>query len=189
VRHPLRARQEIDSFDRLILQGKDYYEPQGYEIHYETTVSAVDPAARHVEVPGQAPCTSTGSCSPPASRYQRPEIPGAELDGLTTSGTSARPSAGTGSSTRCSARSSPRRSHRRGDGDRAGHRGIETHLVDPHPWAMAEIADPDIMAPVEESWRELGVHVHLNTRIDAFLGTERVHAVKTSGGEIPWTWS
>ena len=51
------------------------------------------------------------------------------------------------------------------------HRGIETHLVDPHPWAMAEIADPDIMAPVEESWREMGVHIHLNTRIKAFLGT------------------
>ena len=39
-------------------------------------------------------------------------------------------------------------------------RGIETHLVDPHPWPMAEIADPDIMEPVEESSRELGVEVH-----------------------------
>jgi NADH oxidase (H2O2-forming) len=50
---------------------------------------------------------------------------------------------------------------------------------------MAEIADPDIMAPVEESWREIGVKVQWNTRIDAFLGTERVQAVKTSRGEIP----
>src|ERR1044072_8986027 len=45
--------KEIDSFDRLILQGKDYYEAQGYEIHYETTVSAVDPAAHTVQVPGE----------------------------------------------------------------------------------------------------------------------------------------
>ena len=67
--------------------------------------------------------------------------------------------------------------------------GIETHLVDPHPWAMAEIADPDIMAPVEESWRELGVHVHLNTGIKAFLGTEKVHAVATSQATSLSTWS
>ena len=37
------------------------------------------------------------------------------------------------------------------------HRGIETHLVDPTPWRMSEGADPDIMAPVEESWEEMGV--------------------------------
>ena len=26
------------------------------------------------------------------------------------------------------------------------HRGIETHVVDPHPWALSEVADPDIAA-------------------------------------------
>jgi NADH oxidase (H2O2-forming) len=41
------------------------------------------------------------------------------------------------------------------------------------------------MAPVEESWAELGVTTHWNTRIDAFIGTERVKAVRTSDGEIP----
>ena len=63
-------------------------------------------------------------------------------------------------------------------------RGIETHLVDPHPWPMAEIADPDIMAPVEESWRELGVKVHLNTAIEALSGTGKVQAVQTLQGEL-----
>lgn len=63
-------------------------------------------------------------------------------------------------------------------------RGIETHLVDPHPWPMAEIADSDIMAPVEESWRELGVKVHLNTAIEALSGTGKVQAVQTSQGEL-----
>ena len=47
------------------------------------------------------------------------------------------------------------------------HRGIETHLVDPSPWPMSEVADPDIMAPVEESWRELGVITHFNTTLKA----------------------
>ena len=64
-------------------------------------------------------------------------------------------------------------------------RGIETYLVDPHPWPMAEIADPDIMAPVEESWRELGVKVHLNTAIQALSGAGKVQAVQTSQGEFP----
>ena len=65
------------------------------------------------------------------------------------------------------------------------HRGIETHVIDPNPWAMAEVADPDIMAPVQESWAELGVHMHFNTDLQAFLGTDKIEAVKTSAGDIP----
>jgi NADH oxidase (H2O2-forming) len=67
------------------------------------------------------------------------------------------------------------------------HRGVETHLVDPNPYALAMMADPDIMAPVQESWTELGVHMHFNTTLEAFLGDENgaVRAVQTSDGEIP----
>ena len=64
------------------------------------------------------------------------------------------------------------------------HRGIETHLVDPSPWPMSEMADPDIMEPVEESWRELGVKTHFNTTLEAFLGEDHLRAVQTSDGEI-----
>jgi NADH oxidase (H2O2-forming) len=178
--------REIDSFDRLILLDKEHYRQQGFEIHYETIVSAIHLADRTVEVPGQAPVHFDRLVLATGFEYQRPEIPGAELDGLYYVRV---------------IRAAERWDRILDTVQRAviaeaqpigvematalAHRGIETHLVDPHPWAMAEIADPDIMAPVEESWRELGVHVHLNTRIDAFLGTERVHAVKTSGGEIP----
>ena len=64
------------------------------------------------------------------------------------------------------------------------HRGIETHLIDPSPWPMSEIADPDIMAPVEDSWNELGVTTHFNTTLKAFLGDGHVRAVQTSDAEI-----
>jgi NADH oxidase (H2O2-forming) len=64
------------------------------------------------------------------------------------------------------------------------HRGIETHVVDPGPWPMSQVADPDIMAPVEDSWRELGVSTHFNTTLQAFLGEGDVRAVQTSDGEI-----
>ncbi len=67
------------------------------------------------------------------------------------------------------------------------HRGIETHLIDPQPWALAEVADPDIAAPVEESWAEMGVKMHFNTDIEAFVGDEKgqVRAVRTGEGELP----
>ncbi len=57
------------------------------------------------------------------------------------------------------------------------HRGIETHLIDPHPWALAEVGDPDIMKPVMDSWTEMGVISHYNTKVEAFLGEGKVRAV------------
>jgi NADH oxidase (H2O2-forming) len=67
------------------------------------------------------------------------------------------------------------------------HRGIETHLVDPHPWALSEAADPDIAEPVQESWAEMGVKMHFNTRLEEFLGdgNGKVRGVRTSEGELP----
>jgi NADH oxidase (H2O2-forming) len=49
------------------------------------------------------------------------------------------------------------------------------------------IADADIMAPVADSWREMGVHLHFNTTLEKFLGDGegQVRAVQTSDGEIP----
>ncbi|MEO7006237.1 MAG: FAD-dependent oxidoreductase [Terrimesophilobacter sp.] len=178
--------KEIDSFDRLILQGKEFYADRGFEIHYGTVVSRIDLANQTVEAPGQAPVHFDKLVLATGFQYERPNIPGADLDGLyyvrdirdaerwdkvldtvkTAVIAGAQP-IGVEMATALA------------------RRGIETHLVDPHPWAMAEIADPDIMAPVEESWNELGVHMHLNTQVKKFLGTQRVHAVKTSDGEIP----
>jgi NADH oxidase (H2O2-forming) len=66
------------------------------------------------------------------------------------------------------------------------HRGIETHLVDPSPWALSMATDPDIVAPVQESWLEMGARLHFNTKLDAILGDDAGHVrgVATSGGEI-----
>jgi NADH oxidase (H2O2-forming) len=65
------------------------------------------------------------------------------------------------------------------------HRGIETHLIDPGPWALSVATDPDIIKPVEDSWVEMGAHLHFNTKLNAFLGDNGgLRAVATSGGEI-----
>ena len=67
------------------------------------------------------------------------------------------------------------------------HRGIETHLVDPSPWALSMATDPDIVKPVEDSWIEMGAKLHFNTKLEAILGDAdgAVRAVQTSDGEIP----
>ncbi len=66
------------------------------------------------------------------------------------------------------------------------HRGIETHLVDPSPWALSMATDPDIVEPVQDSWLEMGANLHFNTKLEAILGDAdgAVRAVQTSDGEI-----
>jgi NADH oxidase (H2O2-forming) len=66
------------------------------------------------------------------------------------------------------------------------HRGIETHLIDATPWAMSMVTDPDIAEFVEDSWREMGVHLHFNTTLEEILGDAdgAVRGVRTSDGEI-----
>ncbi|MEW5961401.1 MAG: FAD-dependent oxidoreductase, partial [Chloroflexota bacterium] len=65
-------------------------------------------------------------------------------------------------------------------------RGIETHLVDEAPWLLSDFADPDMMKPVQDSLEEMGVKLHLGTRLSGFKGQNgRLTAVETSDGEIP----
>jgi NADH oxidase (H2O2-forming) len=64
------------------------------------------------------------------------------------------------------------------------HRGLETHFVDPGGWPMSDIADPDIMEPVEESLRELGINMHMQTSVERFVGDDKVRGVATSKGEL-----
>jgi NADH oxidase (H2O2-forming) len=178
--------REIDSFDRLVLQNKDHYREQGLDIHYETHVESIDLAKGEVDVRGSGRVPFDRLVVGTGFSYETPDIPGTDLDGIyyvrdlrlarewdkrldkvkTAVVVEAQP-IGVEMATALA------------------RRGIETYLVDPHPWPMAEIADPDIMAPVEESWRELGVKVHLNTAIQALSGPGKVRAVQTSQGEFP----
>lgn len=178
--------KEIDSFDRLILQGKEFYEEQGFEIHYETVVSGIDTDKHVIEVPGQGSVSYDRLVVATGFHYEKPNVPGADLGGLyyvRDIRAAQRWDALLDTVKRAVvAESQPIGTEM---ATALAHRGIETHLVDPKPWPMADMADPDIMAPVEESWSELGLITHWDTRIDAFIGTEWVKAVRTSGGEIP----
>ena len=178
--------REIDSFDRLVLQDKDFYRERGIDVHYETTVEAIDLARGEVTVRNMGRVPYDSLVVGTGFAYEKPRIAGIDLDGIyyvrslqlarewdellddvkVAVVVEAQP-IGVEMATALA------------------RRGIETHLVDPHPWPMAEIADPDIMEPVEESWRELGVNTHFNTLTEALVGNGKVKAVKTSDGELP----
>ncbi len=189
--------KEIPDFDRLFLAGKEAYVEAGIDIHYNTKVTGLD-LARHVVMvegeapgPGVSPTTEVGwerLILATGFDYADPGVPGSDLDGLYY----------------------VKNIRRAMEWDKVidtvkvaviveasplglemvtamAHRGIETHLIDPHPWALAEAADPDIAGPVEDSWAEMGVKMHFNTDLEAFLdnGKGHVRGVRTSAGELP----
>jgi NADH oxidase (H2O2-forming) len=176
--------KEIDDFQRLFLATKDAYVQAGIDIRYETRVGRVDVARKVVHVDGQD-VPWDGLVLATGFNYADPGVPGGDLDGLyyvknireamewdkvldtvkVAVVVEASP-LGVEMTTALA------------------HRGIDTHVVDPGPWPMSEMADPDIMEPVEESWRELGVKAHFNTTLEAFLGEGHLRAVQTSDGEI-----
>jgi NADH oxidase (H2O2-forming) len=178
---------EIPDFERLFLAGKQAYVDAGIDVHYETRVSAVDTAAKTVTVEGEGVVGYDNLIIGTGWNYADPGVPGGDLKGLyyvknirkamewdkviSETKSAVVVEAGPLGLEMVTA---------------LAHRGVETHLIDPNPYALAMMADPDIMAPVEESWRELGAHLHFNTTLEAFLGDAdgKVRAVRTSDGEI-----
>src|SRR6266699_487296 len=74
--------KEIDTFDRLILQGREYYEELGYDIRYGTRVSSIDLRGRTVAVDGRAGESFDSLVIATGFEYERPDIPGTDLDGI-----------------------------------------------------------------------------------------------------------
>ncbi len=178
--------KEIPDFERLFLGTKQQYADQGIDIRYSTRVDGYDLASSTVavdgrEVPFDALVVATGW------NYAKPDVPGADLSGLyylknireamewdkvlDSVRSAVVLEAGPLGMEMVTA---------------LAHRGIETHLVDPTPWALSMATDPDIAKPVEDSWVEMGVKLHFNTKLEAILGdgSGAVRGVRTSAGEI-----
>ena len=179
--------KEIPDFERLFLAGKQAYVDAGIDVHYNTGVSALDTGRKVVTVAGEGDVGYDTVVLATGFNYADPGVPGGDLAGLYY----------------------VKNIRQAIEWDKVldsvrkavvveasplgvemvtalGHRGIETHLVDTHPWPLAEMVDPDIMAPVQQSWDELGVVAHYNTTLKAFLGDDdgHVRAVQTSDGEL-----
>jgi NADH oxidase (H2O2-forming) len=182
--------REIEDFRSLFLADKEAYVQAGIDVHYETRVTAVDLDGQSVQVQEKGGRRSeirydrlvlaTGF------DYANPGVPGVDLAGLYYVKNIRRAMKWDkvldSVSRAVVVEATPLGLEMT---TALAHRGIETHLIDPHPWPLAEVADPDVMAPVEESWAEMGVITHYNTKLEAFLGDGRVSAVATSTGELP----
>ncbi|MGH9265452.1 MAG: FAD-dependent oxidoreductase [Acidimicrobiales bacterium] len=178
--------KEIPDFEALFLATKETYRENGIDIHYETAVTGLDVAKRTVTVKGEGEVSWDRLILGTGFTYADPGVPGSDLEGLyyVKNIRQAMEWDKVLDDTKVAVvvEASPLGLEMV---TALAHRGIETHLVDPHPWALAEATDPDIAAPVEESWAEMGVKMHFNTRLEAFVGEGRVRAVKTDQGELP----
>jgi len=178
--------KEIPDFERLFLGTKQQYADQGIDIRYQTRVESCDLAAKTVRVGGSTvPFDALVVAS--GWNYGEPEVRGADLTGiyymknireamewdkvLDSVQSAVVLEAGPLGLEMVTA---------------LAHRGIETHLVDPTPWALSMATDPDITRPVEDSWVDMGVSLHFNTKLEEIRGDEHgaVRGVRTSEGEI-----
>ncbi|HEX2119053.1 MAG TPA: FAD-dependent oxidoreductase [Acidimicrobiales bacterium] len=178
--------KEIPDFEALFLATKETYRENGIDIRYETAVTGLDVARRTVTVKGEGEVSWDRLVLGTGFTYADPGVPGSDLEGLyyVKNIRQAMEWDKVLDNTKVAVvvEASPLGLEMV---TALAHRGIETHVVDPHPWALAEATDPDIAAPVEESWAEMGVKMHFNTRLEAFVGEGRVRAVKTDQGELP----
>ena len=177
--------REIPDFERLFLATRETYATAGIDIHYETRVASFSTEHKTVSVDGEGEVGYDRLIIATGFDYASPGVPGTDLGGLYYV-----------------------KNIRRAiewdkvlDGVRAAvvveasplglemvtalcHRGIETHLVDPGAWALSMATDPDIIAPVQDSWQEKGAKLHFNTTLTGFAGQSNLRAVETSDGEI-----
>lgn len=182
---PYVLGREIPDFERLFLAGPENYEQAGIDLRRETAVTAIDAVNQTMTANGQVvPWDTLIVCS--GWNYLLPDVPGNDLEGLTFV-----------------------KNIRRGielnetlnDVKKAvvleagplgvemltalAHRGIETHLVDENAWLLAQVADPEIAEPVQESLEELGCHLHFGTALKRFVGSNgKLTGVETSEGII-----
>ncbi|MGH9102851.1 MAG: NAD(P)/FAD-dependent oxidoreductase, partial [Acidimicrobiales bacterium] len=74
--------REIESFEPLFLQGREFYAKAGIDVRYETRVSSVDLANRRVAIEGGGSERFDRLVLGTGFNYADPGVPGGGLDGL-----------------------------------------------------------------------------------------------------------
>lgn len=182
---PFVHGKEIENFEDLFLQDKKFYADAGFDIRYSTRVESIDTEAQEITVAGEGTVGYDRLVLATGWNYADPGVPGSDLEGLHYVKNIRR-------AMEFDKRLDDAKTAVVVDATPLGvematafaHRGLETHFVDPGGWVLSEVADPDIMEPVEESLRELGVNLHLQTEVKAFVGDGKVRGVDTSKGEM-----
>lgn len=183
---PFVHGKEIDSFERLFLATKEQYDAQGIDVHYETTVESIDTQAKTVRVAGEGTVSYDRLVLATGWNYRSPDVPGAELGGiynvkniraamewdrfLDTVESAIVVESGPIAMEMISA---------------LRHRNIEVTLVDPGPWPMADVIDPDIVEPVRKDWEDSGVDLRFGERVTGFHGRDGMLThVGTTFGDV-----
>ena len=183
---PFVHGREIESFEKLFLATKEQYVAQGIDVHYETTVESIDTRSKTIKVRGEGEVGYDKLVLATGWNYDTPDIPGAELGGIY----------------HVKNIRAAMEWDRRLDDVRSAvvvesgpiamemvsalrHRDIEVTLVDPGPWPMADVIDPDIVEPVRKDWEEAGVSLKFGEHVTAFNGTDTLTHVSTSFGDVP----
>ena len=184
---PFVHGREIDSFDRLFLATKEQYVKTGIDVHYETAVESIDPKARRLVVAGEGEASYDRLVIAAGWTYAETGVPGADLDGIY----------------EVKYIRAAMEWDKRLDGVESAviveagpvalemvsalvHRDIKVTVVDPAPWPMADVIDPDIVEPVRQSWQDSGVDMQWGNRVTAFTGDGNgaVREVETEQGRI-----
>jgi NADH oxidase (H2O2-forming) len=181
---PFVHGREIDKFERLFLSTVERYVEDGLDMRMETTVTDIDLdrgtiTARNTHEGFDKLVVCTGFT------WEKPDVPGANLPGLQYVK---------------DIRAAMEFDKQLDDMKRIvvlgatplgvemagnlGHRGLQVEFVDEGPWVLSEVLDPDVAEPVHESLTGRGVNLRFGTRVEAFLGEDRVRAVQTSDGEL-----
>ncbi|MFL5806608.1 MAG: FAD-dependent oxidoreductase [Roseiflexaceae bacterium] len=184
---PYVFAREVESMDKLFLQGKEFYAQMGLKLCTETLVERIDMGRRVVSAEGgeEFPFDILIICT--GWEYEVPNVPNVELDGIVYIK---------------NIRRAIELDKRLDQVKRAvvwqskplgveliealPQRGIETHLVDSGPWLMSDFTDADMMKPLQDHLvQKFGVQLHFGTELLGFEGQNGcLTAARTSDGDI-----
>jgi NADH oxidase (H2O2-forming) len=178
--------REIEKFDGLFMQTPEFYKEMGLDLRTSTVVTRIDIQKKIVytaqeEFPFDILVIATGW------EYDPPDVPGTDLEGIVYI-KNIRKAIELDKQLDQVKRAMVYKAKPLGLEliSALPHRGIETHLVDEAPWVLADFADPDMMKPVHDSLEEMGVKLHLGTKLLGFKGQNgKLTGVQTSDGDFP----
>ena len=182
---PFVHGKEIESFETLFLATKEQYVKTGIDVHYETTVSSINTDAKTISVDGEGDVRYDRLIIATGWLYSDPGLPGNDLDGLyrvkdirhamewdkviEQSKSAVIVESGFIAMEMTSA---------------LRHRGLAVTLVDPGPYPMSDVADPEIVEPVRNQWEEMGVDLQWGNKVTAYRGSGKLTHVETEKGDV-----
>jgi len=182
---PFVHGKEIESFETLFLATKEQYVKTGIDVHYETTVNSIDTTKRTISVEGEGDVSYDRLILATGWLYADPGLPGTDLEGLyrvkdireamewdkviEQSKSAVIVESGFIAMEMTSA---------------LRHRGLDVTLVDPGPYPMSDVADPEIVEPVRQQWEDMGVDLQWGNNVTAYRGSGKLSHVETNKGDI-----